>query len=253
MVLTKRLGLSDMEKVDYWCSELVRQVGCECDYTLPSQEHGSDHAQLPNVNIEEGNRLILGNNVQISGKSRIDIKGKRNIVIICNDVRLSDSTILVQRDANIVVIGNRVLLRHVGLKISGGKSAFMMGRNATWVGGSGLCEAPERNVIVGNDCMFAQSVVLRTDDGHGIFSRTTGEQVNGPASVAVHEHVWLGNAVRVNKGAVIHRGSVLAAGSVVSGTVEPHCVYGGVPAHKIREDVTWSRTMQFEDIPELYR
>lgn len=242
-----------MEKVKYWCSELVRQAGCECDYTLPNQEHGSAHAQLPNVNIEEGNQLILGGNVQISGKSRIGIKGRCNTVIICDDVRLRDSTILVQRDANIVVIGNCALLWRVSLKISGGKSAFMMGRNATWVGGSGLCEASERNIIVGNDCMFAQSVVLRTHDGHGIFSRATGEQVNEPASVAVHEHVWLGNSVRVNKGAIIHRGSVLAAGSVVSGTVESHCVYGGVPARKIREDITWSRTMQFEDIPELYR
>jgi acetyltransferase-like isoleucine patch superfamily enzyme len=107
--------------------------------------------------------------------------------------------------------------------------------------------------VVGSDCMFAAQVVVRTDDGHTIFDRRSHALLNTPKSVVVHSHVWLANAVRVNKGAVIGTGAVVAQGSIVGGSVEPHCIYGGVPAKKLREDVVWSRSASYDDIPLIFR
>lgn len=48
-------------------------------------------------------------------------------------------------------------------------------------------------------------------------------------------------------------GAVVAQGSIVGGNVEPHCIYGGVPAKKLREDVVWSRSASYDDIPLIFR
>jgi acetyltransferase-like isoleucine patch superfamily enzyme len=52
--------------------------------------------------------------------------------------------------------------------------------------------------------------------------------------VTIEDDVWIGCNVTVLDGAHIGRGSVIAAGSVVRGRVEPWSVMGGVPARVIK-------------------
>ncbi len=101
--------------------------------------------------------------------------------------------------------------------------------------------------------MTAAQVVVRTDDGHTIFDRSTQVTLNTPRSTVVHSHVWLGNGVRVNKGAVIGTGAVLAQGSIVSSNVEPRSVCGRVTAKKLRDEVMWSRSAIYGDSQLFFR
>jgi hypothetical protein len=57
---------------------------------------------------------------------------------------------------------------------------------------------------------------------------------------------------RVNKGAVLGSGMVLAQASVLSGKAEPRTVYAGVPARPLRTNVNWSRTPDYGDIPDEF-
>jgi acetyltransferase-like isoleucine patch superfamily enzyme len=52
--------------------------------------------------------------------------------------------------------------------------------------------------------------------------------------VVIEEDCWLGAGCAVIDGARIGRGSVVAAGAVVTGTVEPYSVVAGVPARLVR-------------------
>ena len=57
----------------------------------------------------------------------------------------------------------------------------------------------------------------------------------------IEDDVFIGEGVRILKGVKIGEGSVLGSGLVVTRDVEPHCVYAGVPARKIK-------TLLVEDI-----
>lgn len=90
----------------------------------------------------------------------------------------------------------------------------------------------------------ARKVIIGTEVGLGIGTRvfTHGaylSELDGfPVSFAdVHigNRVWLPNA-QVNPGAIIGSDVVVAAGSVVSGKIPPHCLAGGTPAKVIRAD-----------------
>lgn len=57
-----------------------------------------------------------------------------------------------------------------------------------------------------------------------------GETMNG---IRIEEDVWIGCGVRILDGVTIGRGSVIAAGTLVSKTLPPFGVYAGVPVKKI--------------------
>lgn len=51
--------------------------------------------------------------------------------------------------------------------------------------------------------------------------------------VYIEDFVWIGNRAIILPGVTVGRGSVVAAGSVVTKSVEPNTIVGGVPARKI--------------------
>ena len=90
-------------------------------------------------------------------------------------------------------------------------------------------------IIIGNDVMIGPNVVLRSSD-HGFDDPSvpirTQPHVGG--SIVIEDDVWIGANVTLVRGASIGRGSVIAAGAVVTGPIEPYVVAGGVPARVIK-------------------
>ena len=106
------------------------------------------------------------------------------------------------------------------------------------------------SITIGRDCMISTLVYLSVSDIHPIYDRTTGERINPAASITIGDHVWLGLRSMIMKGARIESGAVVAAGSIVSGTVPANAVVAGSPARVIRENVVWHRDFQ-DDPSEL--
>lgn len=55
------------------------------------------------------------------------------------------------------------------------------------------------------------------------------------AEVIIESDVWIGAASTILPGAIIRRGSVVAAGSIVRGELQPDRMYAGVPAREKRQ------------------
>ncbi|MEO5682374.1 MAG: CatB-related O-acetyltransferase [Chitinophagaceae bacterium] len=51
----------------------------------------------------------------------------------------------------------------------------------------------------------------------------------------IENDVWIGYGAIIMSGVKIGQGSIIAAGALVSKDVEPYCIYGGVPAKKIKD------------------
>lgn len=68
------------------------------------------------------------------------------------------------------------------------------------------------------------------------------------APVVIEDDVWAGANVTILKGVTIGRGSVIAAGAVVTKSCPPYSIIGGVPARVIRTRFTPEQIKQHEEM-----
>jgi acetyltransferase-like isoleucine patch superfamily enzyme len=112
------------------------------------------------------------------------------------------------------------------------------------------------DVVIGADCAINSGVVIYTGNGviigdavaiaanctlaptnHAVADVTKRIRDQGfqpsKGGIVIEEDAWLGANVVVLDGAIIRRGAVIAAGSVVRGEVPAYEIHAGVPARRI--------------------
>lgn len=94
-----------------------------------------------------------------------------------------------------------------------------------------------KRITIGNGCVIAMGTVIRDNDGgnHKILSP---DYINCKP-VTIGNHVWIGENVMILKGVTIGDGAIIAAGSLVTKDIPPHCLAMGSPAKVVRENVEW--------------
>jgi acetyltransferase-like isoleucine patch superfamily enzyme len=94
------------------------------------------------------------------------------------------------------------------------------------------------SIEIGDDVWFGQDVFV-TDANHGFSDPDLpiGKQLGAHQPVSIGAGSWVGHGAVILPGAQIGRNVVVAAGSVVRGTVPDHSVVGGVPARSLRRGV----------------
>ena len=118
----------------------------------------------------------------------------------------------------------------VGSNVYFNRGAFMIARDKITIGDdSGI--GPNATIISGNHGYRDGSIRYR-------------EQAHELAPIVIGRDVWIGAHAVILSGAVLGDGCVVSAGAVVSGTVAPFAIVGGVPARKFAE-----RRVSDEDTP----
>ena len=91
-------------------------------------------------------------------------------------------------------------------------------------------------VIIGDYVMMAREVLI--NPGEHVIDDTEipmcrqGFKPKKP--VIIEDDVWIGSRAMILSGVTVHKGSVIAAGAVVTRDVPPYAIVGGVPAKVIR-------------------
>ncbi|EHQ28454.1 acyltransferase [Mucilaginibacter paludis] len=105
------------------------------------------------------------------------------------------------------------------------------------------------NVFIGNNCEFniraditigSNSLIASgcrfIDHDHGIELHVLMNKQEGiEKAIHIGEDVWIGCNVVILKGVTIGHGAVVAAGAVVTKSIPPLEIWGGVPAKKISQ------------------
>ncbi|WP_289060982.1 acyltransferase [uncultured Zobellia sp.] len=86
-------------------------------------------------------------------------------------------------------------------------------------------------LMAGRVCFVGKNDHDFSVPGEYIWNGKRGED----GTCIVEDDVWIGHGSTIIGGVKIGRGSIIAAGSVVTKDVPPCEIYGGVPAKKIRE------------------
>ena len=158
---------------------------------------------LPRVNIVNGARIIIGNNVALCSTSDGNPLGVNHRVIL-SAIR-SDSEIIIGSDTGI----------------------------------SGTTIAAAKSVKIGSNCLIGANVTITDYDFHSV--KPEGRRYNtntediGCSSVVIEDNVWLGMNVIVLKGVRIGQNSIIAAGSIVTKSIPSNCIAGGNPAKILKE------------------
>jgi acetyltransferase-like isoleucine patch superfamily enzyme len=101
--------------------------------------------------------------------------------------------------------------------------------------GSGVEFNIRERVEVGDDTMIASGVKI-IDHDHGIGTeKPMRMQGITSAPISISQDVWIGANAIILKGVHLGRGSIVAAGAVVTKTVPEMEIWGGVPSKKIGE------------------
>jgi acetyltransferase-like isoleucine patch superfamily enzyme len=96
-----------------------------------------------------------------------------------------------------------------------------------------------RSLRIGARCYIAGEAYITDSDGHPLDaerrSRHEPPGEEGIAPVVIEDDVWLGPRTIVLKGVTIGTRTVVGAGSVVTKSLPPDCLAGGIPARVIRK------------------
>lgn len=177
----------------------------------------------------------------------------RGIVFGANTVLRHPKKIFIE---NNVIIDDNVLLDAKGSEQSGItlKDEVFIGRNSilSCKGGEIIleeranvgfnCEIFSSNkVVIGKDNLIAAYTYV-VGGGNYKLERTDipinqQPDFEGKGGVITEEDVWLAAHVVLLDGTKIGKGSVIAAGAVVSGEIPPYSISGGVPAKVIKSRI----------------
>lgn len=91
-------------------------------------------------------------------------------------------------------------------------------------------------LFIGNDCLLAAGTYI-SDINHNFHSLDTPIALQGVTAepIVIEDDVWIGTNCVILGGVTVGRGAVIAAGAVVTKTVPPLEIWGGVPARKIAD------------------
>jgi len=136
-----------------------------------------------------------------------------------------------------IEIGPRVTIdAFVKIKPAGGSGDVIIGAGSTINSGCVLYTGNGitigRDVAIAANCTFAPVNHAFRDKGVPIVQQGFSPSKGG---IRVCDDVWIGANCVLLDGAVVGQGCVIAAGSIVRGTLEPYGVYGGQPLRRLSE------------------
>ena len=203
-------------------------------------------------------RLLHGGTYRIEKT----IRGQGN-VFDAEGTSLSEVRLDIIGDNNRIKIGPGCVLSNVYFRIRGSEHQIEFGANCRvsrgavlWFEdregvlrvGSGttmvevhIAVTESSKVIIGDDCMFANDIDIRTGDSHTVIDTQTSERLNYAGDVVISRHVWIAPHTVVLKGVNIGENSIIATGAVVTKSCEPGVIMGGNPAKAIKTGVSWKR------------
>ena len=133
--------------------------------------------------------------------------------------------------ANSRLLGNKNSSISANVRLRGN---IQIGEYSSIAQNSSLSGA-KAGIIIKNNVMIAPNCVLVAFD-HGFRTRAIPMlyQEFLEEKIIIEDDVWIGANCVITKGAHIKKGAIVAANSVVIGTVDSYAIYGGSPAKLIK-------------------
>lgn len=172
----------------------------------------------------------------------ISAKLRNNKIILGNHIVLRHCRFIIHGSGNTIVIGDNCTLSGVRVYSDSSNNKLTIGRNTTVNADKRQMTlfnpCGEKEITVGEYCLFSNNVELHTTDYHKILS--DGKQTNQPQNIVIGSHCWIGLQSLILKGTVLADNIIVGAKSLVNQKFEdPDVIIAGNPAKIIKYGVAW--------------
>lgn len=189
-------------------------------------------------NVQDSQRNVI-NAPLINVDSKVKFTGHNNQLTIHAQANIRDITFQFNGSNSSVTIGEHVSL--TGLVVIGNGSTLTINKETTSTKSVYFAISSQVNVEVGEDCMFASDIQVRTDDSHPIYDVQNLKRINPSKDIKIGNHVWVGYGSFIFGGASIGDGSIIGANTIVKKKFPNNCVIAGAPAKVVRKNIAWER------------
>jgi acetyltransferase-like isoleucine patch superfamily enzyme len=174
--------------------------------------------------------------------SKVNVYGAGTLTLIVGfGVTIENMTVNIIAGDLTIFIGPYSEIKNIVIQSFDTNNLIHFGVSNTLNTANLLVQGRDKKIFFGHDCMFSTNFHARTSDSHSMFDYKTKKRINFDACIIVGDHCWLGRQVILNKGTFINDDVTIGQGSIVSGNLDSSSCYAGVPARKIKEEVTWDR------------
>lgn len=201
------------------------------DKKKPNIEHRSE--------TEKGYENFFSKGLNcIFDRTEIVFKEKKSSIILGDNIILSKCHIEMASFSTLEINDNTQFTGKISI---GSYCKVSLGKNITVTSNCRLRVVEATELKIGDDCMIAANVSLRTNDGHPIYDAKARDRINPSKSIFIGNHVWLADEVLVLKGVNIGNATIVGARSVVTKKLPSNAICAGVPAKVLRTGVSWER------------
>ncbi len=175
--------------------------------------------------------LRVGDNLLLKGTLLLKLNGRRENIIIGNNVTISGTLDLRNRENGTIILRDNVVVD--------GPFRLVAARDAVLEVGEGCALTPYGLINAGADIRIGAGSIIgprcSVNASEHVFSRHTPVRQAGytHAPVRIGADCWLAANVSVTKGVTIADGSIIGANAVVTKDTEAYSVNAGVPARPI--------------------
>jgi len=162
---------------------------------------------------------------KVYGKAQI-IKAPGAVIHLGRDVILNSSSIRTVASSLYAPIRIAALSPDARIEIGDG-----VGLNGTSI------TARSRKISIGDGTLLGPNVTIVDGHYHILWpadQRGSNVDIPGDQDVVIGKNVWVGMQSMILKGVTIGDGSIIAAGSIVTGDIPENVLAGGIPARVIR-------------------
>lgn len=193
--------------------------------------------------IKGKNNILKIHKSAILVNCKFKIKGNNNSINIANSCLFKNVMFHINGSNNKIFIEDNVMFFRSGeLWIEDDNCLIKIGRNSTFEQAHIAGTESNSKIDIGEDCMFAYGIDIRTGDSHSIIDTISRERINFAKDVFIGNHVWIATHVSIMKGVRILSNSVVATRSVVTKKFNnENILIGGMPAKILRDNITWDR------------
>ena len=172
-------------------------------------------------------------------KTRFNIKGKNNTVIIGPKARLRNCSFFIEgNNCKVVIGGGSTVIFDAEFYIQEDNSSIIIGSDF-YLGAGHIAATEGESITIGNDCMFGD-VVIRNGDSHAIIDTLLQKRINHAQPVKIGNHVWITAHVRILKGAHIPSNVIIGNSCIITSKLEKeNAIYAGIPAKIVKEHIQW--------------
>lgn len=136
------------------------------------------------------------------------------------------------RMAGMKIHGNCTLWGPFTIRPIGGVKNIEIGKG-TFMNSDIRFGVPSAKVTIGKNAQIGPRVMFETMN-HGLVYEEGKGRGGWAKPIVIEDEVWIGGGCIVTQGVTIGKGSVVAAGAVVTKDVPPNTVVGGTPAKFIK-------------------